>query len=200
VAVSAGYITEEARADFYQYMDAVNIDLKAFTEDFYHKLTFAHLQPVLDTLEWLVHETSVWLEITTLLIPGHNDSVGEIDRECGWIAEHLGPSVPLHFSAFHPDFKMRDVPPTPPQTLARARAQALDHGIEHVYTGNIDDAAGQSSYCGGCGQLVIERDWYRIGAYRLRDGACSGCGQPLAGRFDANKGHWGQRRLPIALD
>jgi pyruvate formate lyase activating enzyme len=199
VAVTAGYITEEARGDFYQYMDAANVDLKAFTETFYHKLTFAHLGPILDTLRWLRHETDVWFEVTTLLIPGHNDSVDEIDRQCAWMAENLGPEVPLHFTAFHPDFKMTDVPHTPPATLIRARQQALAHGLAHVYTGNVHDVAGQSTYCAGCGALLIERDWYRIGDYRLVNGACPSCGHRLAGRFAAKKGGWGPRRLRVIL-
>jgi len=199
VAVTAGYITPEARPDFYEYMDAANIDLKAFTEEFYHKLTYSHLQPVLDTIEWLHRSTDGWIELTTLIIPGHNDTPDEIDRQCAWILDKLGPEVPLHFSAFHPDFKMRDVPPTPPATLTRAREQALAAGLAHVYTGNVSDAAGQSTYCAGCGALLVERDWYRIGAYRLVDGACPDCGRRLAGRFAAHKGTWGQRRLPIRI-
>jgi pyruvate formate lyase activating enzyme len=180
-------------------MDAANIDLKAFTEDFYHKLTYSHLQPVLDTPTRLRHDTDVWFEITTLIIPGHNDSLEEIDRECEWVLENLGAETPLHFSAFHPDFKMLDVPRTPVTTLVRAREQALEAGLKHVYTGNVHDEAGQSTYCAGCGVLLIERDWYRIGTYRVVGGACPDCGHALAGRFVDRKGTWGQRRLPIQI-
>jgi pyruvate formate lyase activating enzyme len=199
VAVTAGYITEEARGEFFAHMDAANVDLKAFSEDFYHKVTYAHLDPVLETLRWLAQETDVWFEVTTLLIPGHNDSVEEIDRQCDWFARTLGPEVPLHFTAFHPDFKMTDVPHTPAATLQRARQQARAHGLRHVYTGNVHDAAGQSTYCGSCGALLIERDWYRLGSYRVQDGACADCRAPLAGRFETRPGSWGPRRLPIAI-
>ena len=199
VAVTAGYITDSARPEFFAAMDAVNLDLKAFSEAFYHKITFSHLQPVLDTIRYLAHETDVWFEITTLLIPGKNDSLDELARECDWLLENAGPEVPLHFTAFHPDFKMRDVPATPPATLARARELALARGIKHVYTGNVHDRAGQSTYCAGCDALLIERDWYRLGTYRVKGGACRSCGRPVAGRFGESKGNWGARRLPIAI-
>ena len=199
VAVTAGYITREARAEFFAAMDAANVDLKAFTEAFYHKVTYAHLQPVLDTLRFLRHETEVWFEITTLLIPGLNDAPDDIDRQCDWLVENLGPEVPLHFTAFHPDFKMLDVPPTPAATLVRARRQALAHGLRHVYTGNVHDEAGQSTYCGACGALLIERDWYQLGRYRVQQGACAECGAALAGRFGEAPGTWGPRRLPVAV-
>lgn len=201
VAVTAGYITPQARPDFFGCLDAVNIDLKAFTEGFYHKLCFAHLEPILDTLRWVAHETKVWLEVTTLLIPGHNDSVEELDRLCDFMANELGPHVPLHFSAFHPDFKMRDVPRTPPETLQRARDQAKAHGIQHVYTGNVYDSAGQSTYCPGCGERVIEREWFRLGEYRLDEhGKCLGCGFQLPGVFDGPPGDWGRQRLRVQID
>jgi pyruvate formate lyase activating enzyme len=200
VAVTAGYITKEARKDFYSVMDAANVDLKAFTERFYEKLCFAKLGPVLDTLRWLKHETDVWFEVTTLLIPGQNDSQGEIDRLCDWFVRELGPEVPLHFSAFHPDFKLTDVPRTPGETCRRAREQAKRHGIHHVYTGNIHDAAGQSTYCASCKKLLIERDWYEIGAFHVENAACAGCGAPLPGRFsDAVKTRWGRRRLRLSI-
>ncbi|HTE55174.1 MAG TPA: AmmeMemoRadiSam system radical SAM enzyme [Kofleriaceae bacterium] len=201
VAVTAGYITPEARGDFFRAMDAANVDLKAFSEEFYHRVAYAHIDPVLETLRYLRHETDVWFEVTTLLIPGHNDSVEEIDRQCDWFARTLGPEVPLHFTAFHPDFKMTDVPPTPPATLTRARAQALAHGLRHVYTGNVHDAVGQSTSCAGCGALLIERDWYRLGRTRIAgpDARCPECEKPLAGRFDREPGRWGARRLPIAI-
>jgi pyruvate formate lyase activating enzyme len=199
VAVTAGYITDVARPEFFAAMDAVNVDLKAFTQEFYYKLTYSDIQPVLDTLVYLRNETDVWFEVTTLLIPTKNDSVDEVARECDWFLENLGPEVPLHFSAFHPDFKMSDLPRTPSATLTRAREQALSAGIKHVYTGNVHDADGQSTYCAGCGSLLIERDWYRLGAYRIAPDACPDCGYRLAGRFDATKGTWGNRRLPVTI-
>jgi pyruvate formate lyase activating enzyme len=200
VAVTAGYITPEARPDFFGAMDAANVDLKAFTERFYHKLCFAHLEPVKDTLVWLRRETEVWLEVTTLLIPGENDSVDEVDRLAGWFVEALGPEVPLHFTAFHPDFKLTDHPHTPPETLTRAREQALRAGLKHVYTGNVHDVRGGSTTCPGCGLVVIERDWYELGAYRLDDaGRCTGCGRALAGRFAGRPGKWGARRLRVRV-
>ncbi len=199
VAVTAGYITHGARAEFFEHMDAANVDLKAFTEDFYKKLCFAELAPVLDTLVYLKHETKVWLEVTTLLIPDHNDSEAEVAKLCEWFFEHLGPDVPLHFSAFHPDFKLLNVPPTPPSTLTRARAQAQKAGLHHVYTGNVHDKAGQSTYCASCKQLLIERDWYVLGAWNLKHGKCKQCGAVLAGRFEDAPGHWGARRVRVPL-
>jgi pyruvate formate lyase activating enzyme len=199
VAVTAGYISPEARPDFFRFMDAANVDLKAFTEEFYRSVTLSHLEPVLDTLRWLRQETEVWIELTTLLIPGDNDSLEEIGREADWIAENLGEQTPLHFTAFHPDFKMTDVPPTPPRTLLRARDRARASGLKHVYTGNIADRPSQSTYCASCGALLIERAGYRIGAYQLAQGGCAQCGAPLAGRFAAAKGDWGARRLPVAV-
>jgi pyruvate formate lyase activating enzyme len=201
VAVTAGYVCEEPRAEFFRHMDAANVDLKAFTEDFYRHVTVGHLQPVLDTLEYLCHETDVWFEITNLLIPGHNDGDAELDEMSAWIGEHLGPDVPLHFTAFHPDFKMLDVTPTPPATLTRARAIAQRNGLHYVYTGNVHDRAGASTYCPTCGRMVIERDWYRLGAYRLTDdGHCELCGAAVPGRFDGPPGTWGPRREPVWLD
>jgi pyruvate formate lyase activating enzyme len=198
VAVTAGYITDKARPAFFRAMDAANVDLKAFTEDFYEKVAFGELQPVLDTLKYVHHETDVWLEITTLLIPGYNDSEAEIAELCGWVASELGPHVPLHFSAFHPDFKMLDVPPTPPETLARARKHALETGLKHVYTGNIHDRAGQSTYCAGCGEMVIGRDWYNLDVWKLdAEGACTACGHRLAGRFEGKPGKWGAQRMRV---
>jgi pyruvate formate lyase activating enzyme len=199
VAVTAGYITEQARPEFFSAMDAANIDLKSFSEDFYHKLTYSHLDPVLETLRYVARETDVWLEITTLLIPTKNDSPGEIDRLCDWLLENVGPSVPLHFTAFHPDWRMRDLPPTPSSTLQRAREQALARGMEHVYTGNVHDCCSQSTYCAGCGALLIERDWYSLGSYRIVDGACPDCGREVAGRFSARPGSWGAKRLPVCM-
>jgi pyruvate formate lyase activating enzyme len=200
VAVTAGYIAPEARKDFYSVMDAANVDLKAFTERFYKKLCFAELEPVLDTLRYLKHETDVWFEVTTLLIPDQNDSPEEIDRLCDWFVENLGPDVPLHFTAFHPDFKMLDIARTPPDTCKRARDQAKAHGIRHVYSGNIHDVTGQSTYCAGCGKLVIQRDWYELGAYNLTGNRCASCGAELPGRFaDRGPEAWGRRRLRVAI-
>jgi pyruvate formate lyase activating enzyme len=189
VVVSAGYITQEARGDFYRYVDAANIDLKAFSRHFYKKLCFAQIEPVLDTLRYLRHETDVWFEITTLLIPGENDSDDELDQMTDWIMTELGPDVPLHFSAFHPDYKMTDIPPTPPQTLRRARDIARGKGIHHVYVGNVHDRDASSTYCPKCHELLIERDWYLLGAYNLDEqGHCKGCGYQLPGRFEAFRG------------
>ncbi len=200
IAVSAGYIAPPARRELYAHVDAANIDLKAFTEDFYHRVCSAHLGPVLDTLEYLRHETSVWFEITTLLIPGRNDSDEEIDAETRWIAERLGVDVPLHFTAFHPDYKMRDVPPTPPATLRRARRIALGNGLRHVYTGNVHDEDGGTTRCPSCGRAVVVRDWYVIRSYRVTDdGRCGECGASLPGRYDGPCGNWGARRLPVVL-
>jgi pyruvate formate lyase activating enzyme len=200
VAVTAGYINPGAREDFFSVMDAANVDLKAFTEDFYHRLCGGHLAPVLETLEYLVRETRVWIELTTLLIPGHNDSDEELERMCAWVVEHLGPDVPMHFTAFHPDWKMRNVPPTPPATLTRAREIALRAGVRYAYTGNVHDAAGGSTWCHDCGALLIERDWYQLGTWGLTaEGRCAACDTLCAGRFEAEPGTWGSRRLPIAM-
>jgi pyruvate formate lyase activating enzyme len=200
VAVTAGYMSAQPRAEFYRHMDAANVDLKGFTEDFYHRVCFGKLDPVLETLEYLRHETTVWFEITNLLIPGVNDSEQEVGAMTAWVAEHLGPDVPMHFTAFHPDFKMMDRPPTPPETLIRARRIAVENGIRHAYTGNVFDADGQSTYCPGCGRRVIERDWYRLGEYGLTgDGSCRGCGTRLPGVFDGPPGSWGPRRVPVRL-
>jgi pyruvate formate lyase activating enzyme len=165
VAVTAGYMCAEPRAELFRHVDAANVDLKGFTGDFYRRTCLAGLDPVLETLLYLRHETGVWLEITTLLIPGLNDSDAEIDAMTRWVAGQLGPDMPVHFTAFHPDFKMRDRPLTPPQTLTRARRIALDNGLRYAYTGNVHDPEGQSTRCHQCGTLVIERDWYRLGAW-----------------------------------
>jgi pyruvate formate lyase activating enzyme len=200
VAVTAGYVSPEARAEFYRHMDAANVDLKAFTEEFYRKVCTAELGAVLETLVYLKRETDVWFEITTLLIPGENDSEAEIEAETQWIAENLGPDVPLHFSAFHPDWKMLDKTPTPPVTLTRARAIALKNGLRYVYTGNVHDPAGSSTYCHGCGALLIERDWYELGRWNLNaDGSCRNCGTACAGVFEEKPGTWGRQRQPVRL-
>ncbi len=200
VAVTAGYITPEPRRDFYAHMDAANIDLKGFSEEFYRKICGGHLAPVQETLIYLGRETEVWFEITTLLIPGQNDSDDELAAECAWIAAELGPDVPLHFTAFHPDWKMRDVPPTPPATLTRARRIALEHGLRYVYTGNVHDEAGGSTFCPACGEKVIGRDWYELTAWRLdAKGRCEQCGGTIAGVFEERPGRWGSRRRPVRL-
>jgi pyruvate formate lyase activating enzyme len=200
VAVTAGYMHDEPRRAFYAKMDAANVDLKAFTEDFYHSLTSAHLQPVLDTLVYLVHETSVWVEITTLLIPGRNDSDTELAAMSEWIMRELGPDVPLHFSAFHPDWKMTDVPPTPAATLTRARDIALNAGLHYVYTGNVHDITGGTTSCPSCGEALIVRDWYDIRAYQLTPlGRCPRCGTRIAGHFGEFQPPFGNRRVPIAM-
>jgi pyruvate formate lyase activating enzyme len=200
VAVTAGYITAEARSEFFAAMDAANVDLKAFTEAFYQRLCLGHLEPVRETLVYLAHRPETWLEITTLLIPGENDSEAEVARLCEWIAEALGPDVPLHFTAFHPDFRMLEHPITPPATVRRARRQALAAGLRYVYTGNIRDPDGQSTRCAGCGETLIGRDGYRITRYVLDGrGTCPRCGRRVAGRFDDQPGRWGERRLPIHI-
>ena len=198
IAVTAGYMCPNPRAEFYRHIDAANVDLKAFTEDFYRKVCVGRLHDVLDTLLYLRHETDVWLEITTLLIPGRNDSDAEIAAECAWIREHLGVDVPVHFTAFHPDYKMLDTPPTPPATLTRARRIGLREGLRFVYTGNVHDAEGGSTRCPGCGSAVVVRDWYAMRHYGLTDdGCCRGCGYRLPGVYDGPAGHWGRRRLPL---
>ena len=200
VAVTAGEICPEPRAEFFQHMDAANVDLKGFSERFYRDVCAGHLQPVLDTLAYLKHETAVWFEIATLLIPGENDSDRELDEMTRWIVEQLGPDVPLHFTAFHPDFRMRDRPPTPAATLSRARQIAIDNGVRYAYTGNVHDASGGSTWCHECGQLLIGRDWYVLGEWNLTaDGRCKACGARCAGVFEPLPGDWGARRLPILL-
>ncbi|MCX7017239.1 MAG: AmmeMemoRadiSam system radical SAM enzyme [Candidatus Sumerlaeota bacterium] len=184
VMVTAGYIHEQPFREIYQHVDAANVDLKAFDEDFYYKLTFSHLQPVLDTLVRLRKETDVWFEITNLLIPGHNDSPEETRRMCDWILRNLGADTPLHFTAFHPAYKLADAPPTPSSTLERARRIALEAGLRYVYIGNVHSPDGQTTYCPSCGEALIERDWHSILSYRLRDGACAKCGTKIAGVFD----------------
>jgi pyruvate formate lyase activating enzyme len=198
VAVTAGYMHAAPRREFYARMDAANIDLKGFTQPFYFRQTGAHLGPVLDTLQYVHHETACWLEITTLLIPGLNDSDAEIDAMTCWIADRLGPDVPMHFTAFHPDYKMHDVPPTPPATLARARAIALGNGLHHVYTGNVHDLDGGTTYCPACRAPLVRRDWHAVLQCELdARGTCPRCGTAVAGRFGAFDGAFGRRRIPV---
>ncbi len=200
IAVTAGYICDEPRRELYAHIDAANVDLKGFTDEFYRHVCGGHLRDVLATLEYLVHETDVWVELTTLLIPGHNDSDEELDAMTRWVVANLGPNVPMHFTAFHPDFKMLDVGNTPPATLTRARSIARANGVRYAYTGNVHDRDGGSTSCAQCGALLIERDWYRLGTYALDDdGHCRSCGARLPGRFDGPAGMWGARRRPVRL-
>ena len=201
VAVTAGYIDPEPRVEFFAAMDAANVDLKAFTERFYRKICGGELAPVLETLQYIHHETDCWLELTTLLIPGENDSSAEIDKMTRWVVEQLGADVPMHFTAFHPDWKMRDTPATPAATLSRARAIALDNGLHFAYTGNVHDSEGSSTWCPGCGELLIERDWYRLGHWGLdAKGNCGSCGRRLPGHFSEQPGNFGARSIPILLN
>jgi len=201
IAVTAGYIGTEARREFYAKMDAANVDLKGFTDEFYFKLCGARLQPVLDTLVYLRHETDVWFEITTLLIPGKNDSDAELEAESKWIMRELGPDVPLHFTAFHPDYKMMDIAHTPASTLTRARKIALAEGLRYVYTGNVHDREGGTTFCPGCAKPVIVRDWYEIRDYSLTpDGRCKHCSTRLPGRYDTFERPWGRKRVPVRIN
>ena len=200
VAVTAGYMTAEPRVEFYEHMDAANVDLKGFTERFYQKLCGGQLAPVLETLAFLKKETKVWFEITTLLIPGENDGAKELDEETRWIAEHLGPDVPVHFTAFHPDWKLRDRQRTPPSALSVARRVALENGLRYVYTGNVHDAEGGTTFCHQCGNELIVRDWYELLRWNLTDdGDCKACGARCAGVFDGPPGKWGARREAVQL-
>jgi pyruvate formate lyase activating enzyme len=199
VAVTAGYMHDAPRREFYAKMDAANVDLKAFTEEFYRKVTASSLAPVKETLTYLVHHTNVWTEITTLLIPGHNDSEAEIGELAEWVARDLGVEVPLHFSAFHPDYKMTDIPRTPPQTLRRARAIAMKAGLKYVYTGNVHDVEGDTTRCPACDNAVLVRDWYEILAHDLKGDACGKCGAHVAGRFGKTVGSFGRRRVRLAI-
>lgn len=201
VAVTAGYVAPAARREFFAHMDAANVDLKAFTEDFYHGLCGGHLADVLATLVYLRRETSVWLEITTLLIPGRNDGDDELAALAGWVMRELGPDVPVHFSAFHPDWKLREIAPTPPASLTRAREIARRAGLRYVYAGNVHDEAGGTTWCSTCGAALIGRDWYRLTAWGLDGrGACARCGTALPGVFEGAPGTWGARRLPVRMD
>jgi len=200
VAVTAGYINPEPRAEFFKYMDAANVDLKAFTDRFYHKITGAHLEPILDTLKYIKHETDCWLETTTLIIPGENDSEKELTDMCEWVVENLGPEVPMHFSAFHPDFKMMDIQSTPPSTLTMARDIAIKAGVRYAYVGNVHNKDADSTWCHQCGELLIERDWYKLGQWNLNaEGCCESCGTRVDGVFETKPGNWGAKRLPVIM-
>ncbi|MGZ4960463.1 MAG: AmmeMemoRadiSam system radical SAM enzyme [Methylomonas sp.] len=198
VAVTAGYVCAEPRIEFYQWMDAANVDLKGFTEKFYHEITGAHLQPVLETLKYLKHETKVWFELTTLLIPGKNDSQADLEAMTQWVVENLGSDVPMHFTAFHPDWKMTDIPHTPTSTLLMARSIALKNGIHHAYVGNVYNKAAESTYCHQCGELLIGRDWYALSEWNLDDeGNCRFCGTACPGLFNPQPGNWGAKRQAV---
>jgi pyruvate formate lyase activating enzyme len=200
VAVTAGYIGKEARREFFSHMDAANIDLKGFTERFYEKICGGKLHAVLETLEYVKHETKCWFELTTLLIPGENDSNEELEKMTKWVVEKLGPDVPMHFTAFHPDYKMLDVPSTPTSTVTRAREIAMKNGVRYAYTGNVHDEEGGTTYCHCCHEPLIVRDWYIIRDYRLTDeGRCKKCGAACAGVFDGGPGAQGRRRMPVRL-
>jgi len=200
VAVTAGYMHLPAAKEFFARMDAANVDLKSFSDDFYFKFCAGHLQPVLDVLVAIRHNSACWLEITTLLIPGLNDSDAELQALAQWVAKELGPDVPLHFSAFHPDYRLTDRPPTPLQVLRRAREIALDAGLRYVYTGNVYNPEGDTTYCPCCGQPVIERDRYDILTYDLDDtGHCRRCQNTIAGRFASYESAFGSRRIPVRL-
>jgi pyruvate formate lyase activating enzyme len=200
VAVSAGYVCSEPRIEFYQWMDAANIDLKAFSEDFYYKITGGHLQPVLETLLYLKHETKVWFELTTLIIPGENDSEAELEAMTQWVVEKLGPDVPMHFTAFHPDWKMTDKQHTPTSSLLNARNIALKNGVRYAYVGNVHDKSAESTYCHHCGQLLIGRDWYVLSDWNLdASGHCQFCGTKCAGLFNPKPGDWGAKRQAVRL-
>ena len=200
VAVTAGYVSPEPRAEFYQWMDAANVDLKAFTDRFYYKITGGHLEPVLDTLKYIKQETDCWLETTTLIIPGENDSEKELTEMCEWVVDNLGPDMPMHFSAFHPDFKMMNYPSTSADTLVMAREIAMKAGVRYAYIGNVHNRDGDSTWCHQCGELLIERDWYVLGQWNLTpEGNCKSCGTKVAGVFEAQPGSWGAKRLPVRL-
>ena len=199
VAVTAAYISPAARGPFYEYMDAANVDLKSFSEEFYHKITYSHLQPVLETIEWLKKETDVWFELTNLVIPDANDSMDEIREMSDWILERVGDDVPVHFTAFHPDFRMKDRGNTPPETLIKAREVALHQGLRFVYVGNVNDVAHQSTYCHSCGGMLIQRNWYELGQYHLQQDKCGHCGAQVAGVFEEAPGSWGRRRQPVQM-
>ncbi|MEJ2679779.1 MAG: AmmeMemoRadiSam system radical SAM enzyme [Gemmatimonadota bacterium] len=199
VAVTAGYQNPAPRKEFYAHMDAANVDLKGFTDAFYRKLSAASLEPVLDTLRYIRHETDVWLETTTLLIPGWNDDDAELDAMTRWVVSELGPDVPMHFTAFHPDYRLLDTPPTSPATLTRARRIALANGVRYAYTGNVHDPAGGSTYCHNCGIRIIGRTGYDLTDWGLEDGHCAWCGAAVAGVFETRPGTWGSRRMPVRI-
>jgi pyruvate formate lyase activating enzyme len=200
VAVSAGYVCEQPRAEFYKWMDAANIDLKAFSERFYQQITVSHLQSVLETLIYIKHETSTWLELTTLLIPDENDSEAELEAMTLRVVKNLGHDVPMHFTAFHPDWKMPDKLPTPTATLLKAQDIALKKGVHYAYIGNVHNKSAESTYCHGCGQPLIVRDWYELSDWNIDDSGCSRfCGKRCAGVFKPKPGDWGAKRQTVIM-
>ena len=199
VAVTAGYQCKDARKEFYEHMDAANVDLKGFTEEFYQRVCIAKLDPVLETLKYLKHETDVWFELTTLIIPTMNDSDDELKRMTEWVVRELDPDVPMHFTAFHPDFKMMDLPRTPEATLNRAREIAMQQGVRYAYTGNVHNSEGDTTFCHNCHEPLIVRDWYNLESWNLREGKCAKCNTPVAGVFEDQPGNWGARRQPVRL-
>ncbi|MCM8527890.1 MAG: AmmeMemoRadiSam system radical SAM enzyme [Lentisphaeraceae bacterium] len=199
VAVTAGYINEEPRKEFFEYMDAVNVDLKAFTDEFYKKVCGGKLQDVLDTLLYIRNSTDVWMELTTLLIPDENDSELELDQLTKWVCRNLGPDTPIHFSAFHPDFKMMDKERTPLKTLLKACDIARNNGLYHVYAGNVHNPENDSTYCHECGELLIERDWYQLKKWNLKHSSCPSCGVTCSGHFESSPGKWGSKRFPVYI-
>ncbi len=200
IAVTAGYISQEAREEFFEYIDAANVDLKSIRNSFYNRITLAEIKPVLDTLIFIKEKTNVWLELTNLIIPGENDSDGDLNDICSWIADHLGNEIPVHFSAFHPAFQMMSYHPTPKQTLIRARRIAMDKGLKFVYTGNIDDDEGSTTYCSVCHQKIIQRKWYEITKYNISMNKCMNCQTTCAGHFDEKHGTWGSRCVSVKLE
>lgn len=199
VAVTAGYMTAESRPEFYRHIDAANVDLKGFSAGFYRRHCLSELEPVLETLRYLRRETPVWMEITSLLIPGENDDDSGLHWAAEWVAENLGVDVPWHFTAFHPDFKMLDHPPTPMSTLVRARRIAMSKGLRFVYTGNVRDPEGAGTYCPECGECVVQRDGHEVTLWNLQAGRCGACDAVIAGHFDAMPGQWGSRRMPVRI-
>lgn len=200
VAVTAGYISDQARAGFFEHIDAANVDLKGFSDDFYHDLCGGSLQPVLDTLEYLVHETRVWTEITTLLIPGKNDTPDELHALTKWIVNNLGSDIPLHFSAFHPDYRLRQLPPTSHQSLKQAREIAMKNGLNYVYLGNVRDQENTATYCSHCGKTLISRTAYELKEWQIDEaGCCSYCGSKIPGVFEDQPGSWGNRYQRIGI-
>ncbi|TFB13618.1 AmmeMemoRadiSam system radical SAM enzyme [Candidatus Marinimicrobia bacterium MT.SAG.4] len=187
VWVTAGYITKEARIDAYENVDAANVDLKAFSQEFYGKITLSKLEPVLDTIKWLKNETDVWIEITNLIIPTLNDGDDEFKKMVDWITENLGEEVPLHFTAFHPDFKLKELPRTEASTLNRARKIALEAGLKYCYVGNVHDIGSSSTMCPNCESLLIERDWHSVLQNNIRNGKCPSCGTQIPGIFNSDK-------------
>ena len=186
VAVTSGYISGRAREDFFRRMDATNVDLKSMREAFYQRLCGASLAPVLETLEYIRKETDGWLEVTTLVIPGENDSEAELDELTAWVAGHLGVETPLHFSAFHPDGEMRDHSRTPLATLRRARERAQANGLRHVYAGNIrGEPDWTATCCAGCGARLIDREGFGAQLSGMaKDGRCQTCGRACAGVWE----------------